>query len=217
MGDSSYYRNGVLQNAFNQIGRRPALPPQPFANYSGPTFQNQPFGGYSSVTPGFGNQGSSGTGYSLLPDFNQAIRNSDNAVIPFDPGNSDYQSLLDWRNAGGVYSNPAATQQPVAQQNRQIPSNNAGVQGGLLGLPVVGHGTGPVTGGQSYGSVSTNPLPGYGPIGSKSPTGATLIGYQRGPQTGAVYQLSPEEMAYQQQATDAYQARLQASQARYRR
>jgi hypothetical protein len=33
---------------------------------------------------------------------NGVIRTSDNAVIPFDPDNTDYQAYLAWVEAGGV-------------------------------------------------------------------------------------------------------------------
>jgi hypothetical protein len=40
--------------------------------------------------------------YKLINFPNQAIRISDNAVIPFDPDNTDYQAYLKWVAEGNT-------------------------------------------------------------------------------------------------------------------
>jgi hypothetical protein len=38
--------------------------------------------------------------YKLMPQNNQVMRIADNAVIPFDPANTDYQQYLAWLAEG---------------------------------------------------------------------------------------------------------------------
>lgn len=40
--------------------------------------------------------------YQLLPDTQMVQRLSDNAFIPFDPANTDYQAYLAWVAAGNT-------------------------------------------------------------------------------------------------------------------
>ena len=39
--------------------------------------------------------------YKLMPQNNQVMRIADNAVIPFDPANTDYQAYLKFLEEGG--------------------------------------------------------------------------------------------------------------------
>ena len=49
--------------------------------------------------------------YKLTANLNQVQRLSDNAFIPFDPANTDYQAYLKWVEEGGV---PLPADEPQA-------------------------------------------------------------------------------------------------------
>ena len=49
--------------------------------------------------------------YKLTKD-NIVIRLSDNAFIPFDPANTDYQAYLKWVSEGGV---PTPADEPITE------------------------------------------------------------------------------------------------------
>jgi hypothetical protein len=46
----------------------------------------------------------------ITNEVNSVVRILDNAVIPFDPDNTDYQAYLKWVEAGGV---PEAADEPA--------------------------------------------------------------------------------------------------------